>query len=84
MKHETAVIFWIIWFLVAFLTCIIFLNFIIAEAAESYAKVNENIDNILTQAKIVLINETEEMAPHCYLKSKEKFPKYLVSRKIEI
>ena len=84
MDQATAVLFWVLWFLVAFLTCIIFLNFIIAEAAESYAKVNENIDNILAQRKIVLLNETEEMAPHCYLNSKEKFPKYLVSRKIEI
>ena len=83
MDVETAAIFWLVWLIICVLTFIIFLNFIIAEAAESYNRVNENVDNILSQGRIVLINETEEMAPHCYLKTDKNFPRFLISRKIE-
>ena len=36
-------LFWIIWLMVVVMTCIIFLNFIIAEASASYEKVKENL-----------------------------------------
>ena len=34
-------VFWIVWFLTVVITCIIFLNFIVAEASASYSKVVE-------------------------------------------
>ena len=46
-SHSTVQLFWIMWVLIAYLNCIIFLNFIIAEASESYGKVMNNIDNNL-------------------------------------
>lgn len=36
--------FWIIWFVTVMVACIIFLNFIIAEASNSYNEVNEFLD----------------------------------------
>jgi len=40
-------IYWGIWFIIVLITNIIFLNFIIAEASESYAKVNERLDEMI-------------------------------------
>lgn len=39
--------FWIIWLFVMGATCIVFLNFIVAEASASYAKVTEIIDETI-------------------------------------
>jgi hypothetical protein len=36
--------FWLYWFFVVLFTCIIFLNFIIAETSSSYLKVKETVD----------------------------------------
>jgi len=35
------IIYWIVWLLILMITCVIFLNFIIAEASASYEKVSE-------------------------------------------
>jgi hypothetical protein len=37
-------IFWIIWFMTVIVTCVIFLNFIVAEASASYSKVVECLE----------------------------------------
>lgn len=39
--------FWIIWVFVMGATCIVFLNFIVAEASASYAKVMETLDQVI-------------------------------------
>jgi len=44
------------------MTCIIFLNFIIAEASASYAKVTETQVQIIEKDKCALLRECEEMA----------------------
>lgn len=43
LNHEENWTFFIMWFIVVVVLCIIFLNFIIAEASASYAKVVENL-----------------------------------------
>jgi len=53
--------FWIIWLMVVVLTCIIFLNFIIAEASASYEKVKERLSAEVLKAKAELITEAEHM-----------------------
>ena len=45
--NSIAILFWFIWVIIAYLNCIIFMNFIIAEASESYGKVMSNIENNL-------------------------------------
>ena len=38
------IVYWICWLLMVTITCIIFLNFIIAEASNSYANVMETLN----------------------------------------
>lgn len=76
-------LYWLIWLIVVIVTCIIFLNFIIAEASASYEKVKENLDAMINKEKASLIAEAETM----YFESRKtnlKFPKYIVIRKAEI
>ena len=76
-------LYWLIWLFVVIITCIIFLNFIIAEASASYESVKENLQAMINKEKASLIAEAEGM----YFESKkdnQKFPKYIVIRKAEI
>ena len=61
LESSTNIVFWIVWILTLYVTCIIFLNFIIAEACESYQRVSQNIGNNLQFQKVCLIHESEEM-----------------------
>ena len=56
-------VFWLIWVILTFMTSIIFFNFIIAEACESYNRVMGDISNILMHQRALLNNETEDMLP---------------------
>ena len=76
------IIFWVIWLLIVVITNIIFLNFIIAEASESYAKVNERLDEFILKERAGLITESEEMTIDS-LKKKHLFPKYIIIRTID-
>jgi septum formation topological specificity factor MinE len=43
------------------MTCIVFLNFIIAEASNSYSNVKERLSAIINKEKASLISEAETM-----------------------
>lgn len=75
-------IFWFTWGLIVIVTCVIFLNFIVAEASASYTKVTENLDQFISQEKASLIFEAECMAS---MKDKNQinYPKYLIKRSID-
>ena len=45
-KNENYV-FWIVWFVTVVVTCIIFLNFIVAEASASYSTVSEQLQDFI-------------------------------------
>jgi hypothetical protein len=76
------VVFWILWVIILYVTCIIFLNFIIAEACASYERVSQNINNYLQYQKTTLIHESEDMLwPG--LGHDKNFPKFLIVRQIE-
>lgn len=64
------------------ITCIIFLNFIIAEASASYEKVSERLDAVIQKEKSALIGEAEEMT-FIKFKTEIKFPKYIIVREME-
>lgn len=55
--------FWIIWFLTVMVACIIFLNFIIAEASNSYNEVNEFLDQVIQRQVADLTAEAEDIIP---------------------
>ena len=76
-------LFWLIWLMVVVMTCIIFLNFIIAEASASYEKVKENLVAMINKEKSALIGEAEGMI-WMRTKTDKAFPKYVIIREIEI
>lgn len=71
--------FFILWFLVVVILCIIFLNFIIAEASASYADVMDNLDALKNKEKASLISEAETMIPDKF-KNPIFLPKFIVIR----
>ena len=75
-------IYWTILLLVVTLTCIVFLNFIIAEASASYAKVKDNLRAMINMEKSSLVGEAEGLIPSHH-KSNKLFPKYVIIRQIE-
>ena len=79
LSEAENIIYWVIWLLIVVITCIIFLNFIIAEASASYEKVSERLQAYILMQKANMISEAEEMRPYCW-KDQDKFPKYIVIR----
>ena len=73
--------YWILFLVTLVTTNIVFLNFIIAEASESYAKVKETIEESKSKEKASMINETEAMLPKA-LVNKERFPRYIIARTV--
>jgi len=55
------ILFWIVWVVMVIFSALIFLNFIIAEVSESYAKVKENIGSLIYKERAGLINEAEDI-----------------------
>ena len=79
---ETNYLFWFTWFIIALIACIIFLNFIIAEASASYEKVSSQIEETIAKAKATLISEAEMMRPFV-AKNELKFPQFIITRIVE-
>lgn len=73
LNPELNYIYWLVWFLSIVITCIIFLNFIIAEASASYTKVKDNLDEMVFNERSSLIVESENMLPK-RLKTPYMFP----------
>jgi hypothetical protein len=74
-------LYWILWTITLIITNIVFLNFIIAEASESYAKVKETLEESKAKEKADMINESEFMLPKSLI-NKERFPRYLIARSV--
>jgi hypothetical protein len=79
LSRSESQIFWIIWVLKLILTCIIFLNFVVAEACASYMRVKDYLVPIIEREKCLLISECEGMALTRF-KNREKYPKFLIVR----
>jgi hypothetical protein len=69
--------------MVVVMTCIIFLNFIIAEASASYEKIKLNLVSMINKEKAALIHEAEAMI-WSTSKTNKEFPKYIIIREVEI
>ena len=82
LKEEENIVFWIIWLSTVIITCVVFLNFIVAEASASYTDVSENLDNFIQEQKAELVAEAESLMPDM-IKSEKSFPRYIVTRKVE-
>jgi hypothetical protein len=76
------IIFWVCFFITVFASNIVFLNFIVAEASNTYAKVTETLEATIWMERSSLIAEAEEMTWRDF-KTLDKFPKYLIVREVE-
>jgi hypothetical protein len=47
LNTSETIIFWIVWYFVVLISCIIFLNLIVAEASESYNKVTTTLEQVI-------------------------------------
>ena len=74
--------YWVCWFIIVVVTCIIFLNFIIAEASASYEKVASRLDPIIMKERATLVFEADEMIPQMN-KNEEKYPRFIIVREME-
>lgn len=59
LNQEENILYWIIWLVVIGVTCIIFLNFIIAEASASYESIKSRLSAMVYKEKGSLIAEAE-------------------------
>lgn len=55
------ILFWVCFGITVFSSCVVFLNFIVAEASATYANVTETIDATIWMERSSLINEAEDM-----------------------
>ena len=74
-------LYWFIWLLSIVLTCIIFLNFIIAETSASYESVKKNLEQMKFKEKSSLVTEAENML-FDRQRNHLNFPKYIIKRSI--
>ena len=75
-------LFWLIWIFVMTSTCIVFLNFIVAEASQSYNVVMEEIEENTWKEQAELVAEAESIDP--FSLNLKRHPRYLVTREIDI
>ena len=81
LDESNNVIFWIMFGLISVLTNIIFLNFVIAEAGNSYNQVAESLTQYQMRAKSYLISESEVMMPQfVQVRKPNWYPKYIIIR----
>lgn len=88
MDEFTNSLYWAIFMLICMMTCIIFMNFIIAEVSASYETVKETLQINLLMERGELINEAEDMI-HATYKNKtiqswnHLFPRFIIKRELD-
>lgn len=85
MPQFENLLYWFLWYVILTVTCVVFLNFIIAEVSASYQIVKDSIDVLVMKEKATLVKEAEDMLQARFGKERlEKwtniFPKYIVCR----
>jgi hypothetical protein len=83
LTDDENVVFWWTFFVILAVTNIIFLNFVIAEAGNSYSIVNDQLTQFVLREKANLIDEAESMIPQC-LRKDTWYPKYIIVRTVEM
>lgn len=78
-------LYWFLWYVIVTVTCIVFLNFIIAEVSASYQIVKDSIDVLVMKEKATLIKEAEDMLLARFGRDRlaqwtTLFPKYIICR----
>jgi hypothetical protein len=81
MTESEQVVLWLILLIIILVNCIIFLNFIVAQAGSTYNKVSSELEGFIWQQRASMVGEAEQLLPQYKMRS-DNFPKYIVSRKI--
>lgn len=76
-------LFWFTWMLTVLLTCIVFLNFIIAEISSSYEQAKKRVKGLIDKQRAFLIREAEDILLHGGKTNQDLIPRYLIRREIE-
>lgn len=74
--------FWVVLIACIFVNCIIFLNFIIAQAGSTYNGVSSEMESFIQKQRASMVAEAEALLPS-YMMNTENFPKYIVVRKCD-
>ena len=74
--------YWTVWLLLVVITSIVFLNFIIAEASASYEDVKCRLNEMISDERAGLIQESEFMIPEKF-KTNQMFPAFIIVRQME-
>jgi hypothetical protein len=84
LTGNEARVYWIVWLLAFIMGCLIFLNFIIAEVSDSYARVKSDIGALIYKERATMVKEVEDFLSKDYkMSNKTSFPKYVVVRETE-
>ena len=83
LRDELNFLFWWTWFTTVIIACLIFLNYVIAEASASYNQVSEKLQAYIQKEKLDLVDEFERMAPK-FFKNDKRMPKYIITRQVEV
>ena len=76
-------IFWVVWICCVLIQCIVFMNFIVAEAGNTYNEVSEQLQQVIQQQLSALASEAEELLPKCLQNGETMFPRYVISRRVD-
>ena len=82
LTYTSNIVYWFIWLATVIVTCVIFLNFIVAEASNSYNEVSEYLEEFIQKQKADLTQEAEGVYPERF-KEEEKFPRFIIIRQID-
>ena len=66
LDPNEGIVYWIVWLLAFVMGCLIFLNFIIAEVSDSYAKVKEDIEALIYKERATMVKEVEDFLSESY------------------
>ena len=82
LKREEVILFYTFTLTMCTLLCIILLNFVVSQACASYDAVSGFLDEHMVKDRAALCFEADVMRPS-FVKTKMKYPKYLIIRKVE-
>ena len=79
LSSGESILFWGVYLVTLYMSCIFFLNFIVVEAHSTYQRVSDHLEELIYKEKASFIKEAENMIK-AEDKLAEHYPKYLIKR----
>jgi hypothetical protein len=80
LSYSENILFWLVYVLTLYVSCIFFLNFIVVEANATYQRVLNHLEELIYKEKAIYIKEAENMTNDAHKKASH-FPRYLIQRR---